>query len=430
MKNDIDYFIEIHNIKNINLNEYNKSDIKEMNYLLNRYSNPESNNKKLFLILGHIYNYKRENFIRAKYYYKKAIRNNIYAIPYYKNMIEKIKSNYYSEVLNFIEKVIDYNYKKNYLKKNDYDYLKKNIININNYTKNEIYIMYLMIEKKDIIEMNNENIIETNNDRLIYFIALYHKYYLKSSFSKYNKYLLKAMELNNKDAIIHYALCMENLNEEIVEITEILEDEIYNKNGEKYTENEIIDEIYNKNGEKYTENEIMGIFEKKIELNKLKAIEIYKKEIELNNSEAMNYYGIYLYKKKDYNESKKYFIEALKYNNENAYFNYIELLNKKFKDMNSLELYKEISNTNSILVKELIIELERNYMVILYKNKIKNFSKILNCCICLENKICIPFHCMNDYFCKDCYAKIYKKKCPLCRYESIDNLYYEKYEKY
>lgn len=53
-----------------------------------------------------------------------------------------------------------------------------------------------------------------------------------------------------------------------------------------------------------------------------------------------------------------------------------------------------------------------------YKNKIQLFTKlqhIQECMICYETKLHIDIHCGHT-FCTDCYCKIYKSPCPLCRY--------------
>lgn len=52
-----------------------------------------------------------------------------------------------------------------------------------------------------------------------------------------------------------------------------------------------------------------------------------------------------------------------------------------------------------------------------YKNKMKLFTQLNNiteCPICIEEKVNIDIWCGHT-FCGDCYARIYKKECPLCR---------------
>lgn len=52
-----------------------------------------------------------------------------------------------------------------------------------------------------------------------------------------------------------------------------------------------------------------------------------------------------------------------------------------------------------------------------YKNKMKLFTDLNNvteCPVCMEEKVNIDIWC-GHAFCGDCYARIYKKECPLCR---------------
>jgi hypothetical protein len=56
--------------------------------------------------------------------------------------------------------------------------------------------------------------------------------------------------------------------------------------------------------------------------------------------------------------------------------------------------------------------------VVQFKGKIRNYVKDETCTICLNEKKCIPYNCMEHHGCLDCYVKVMSKdrKCPLCRF--------------
>lgn len=78
-----------------------------------------------------------------------------------------------------------------------------------------------------------------------------------------------------------------------------------------------------------------------------------------------------------------------------------------FKDLNyENELVKEIIN------KYPYITTIDEY----YTNFVKNNLKIKECIICFEEDLCYTFKCHNTHsICENCFPKIIKKECPLCR---------------
>jgi hypothetical protein len=89
----------------------------------------------------------------------------------------------------------------------------------------------------------------------------------------------------------------------------------------------------------------------------------------------------------------------------------------KFCLLEFLEYISESLPNNSIhnLVKN---KLNNDKEISIYKNKINLFTKlnhICECPICYETKLNIDLNC-GLCFCTDCYIKIYKKSCPICRY--------------
>ena len=81
--------------------------------------------------------------------------------------------------------------------------------------------------------------------------------------------------------------------------------------------------------------------------------------------------------------------------------------------------FLEMRPNKSQKVMKKFLELQKkNTDYLTYKNKINLFTKlqhIQECMICYETKLHIDINCGHT-FCVDCYCKIYKNPCPLCRY--------------
>jgi hypothetical protein len=56
-----------------------------------------------------------------------------------------------------------------------------------------------------------------------------------------------------------------------------------------------------------------------------------------------------------------------------------------------------------------------NKEIHIYKNKVKNTSKLDECPVCLESKTCIMVNCFAHYICTDCYVELHNEPCPVCR---------------
>jgi tetratricopeptide (TPR) repeat protein len=196
-----------------------------------------------------------------------------------------------------------------------------------------------------------------------------------------------------------------------------------------------ISDIYNNFGFYYID------IEKKYDLG----IEYYLKSINLNNVHAMNNVGLYYYNvEKNYFEAKKYFLMAIDknlpeaYNNMGLYYyeidNNIEIAILYFIEAlcqnpeNPESIKNNLKNITSpleryILYKQNSIEItldddkefNNDDSVVIFKNRLNNFSKFIECCICLTEYTNIPLEC-SHYICVDCYPKILQsQKCPLCR---------------
>jgi tetratricopeptide (TPR) repeat protein len=95
---------------------------------------------------------------------------------------------------------------------------------------------------------------------------------------------------------------------------------------------------------------------------------------------------------------------------------------KKYKGYNHIELLEILESIVSPSQKiQIVIEkLKRKSDILVYKNKVRLFSRFENVCecqICYENKLNIDLHCGHEV-CVDCYKIIYKHNCPWCRIPS------------
>jgi tetratricopeptide (TPR) repeat protein len=85
------------------------------------------------------------------------------------------------------------------------------------------------------------------------------------------------------------------------------------------------------------------------------------------------------------------------------------------------DLWKKIIENTGIPQNEIAAEnyrlLRSEKDLIVYENKIRLFTSlnhVADCPICFDHRLQIDIHCGHT-FCTDCYAKVYKKVCPLCR---------------
>ncbi len=225
-------------------------------------------------------------------------------------------------------------------------------LNISEYTNNELYLINKILYKN-----NLDNIIETNNSNILNYIGLI-SYWEYNKKEEAKKYYLMAINLNNSYAMNNYALLLENEN--------------------------------------------------KIE----EAKEYYLMAINLNNSIAMNNYANLLYMDDDDNkieEAKKYYLMAINLNNHKSINDYL------IAEKNILKQYIYLIELKSDIAISHINKIKNNKDVIILSNKLKYYSKIENCNICMEeNKVNVLLNCFYHYICKDCYCNLYNKPCPYC----------------
>jgi TPR repeat protein len=179
----------------------------------------------------------------------------------------------------------------------------------------------------------------------------------------------------------------------------------------------------------------------------------YLKSIELNNSDAMNCLGLYYETiEKNYELMKVYYLQAIEHNNSYAMNNlalYYQTIEKDYKEA-KVYYIMAIKNGNNHYIKklkEITTPLERyilytknnipftnedsyneylddkssgiqslNNDIQIYKNKMKNTMKLDTCPVCYEDNVeCLLLNCFCHYVCTDCYCKVYKSNCPVCR---------------
>lgn len=109
-----------------------------------------------------------------------------------------------------------------------------------------------------------------------------------------------------------------------------------------------------------------------------------------------------------------YYLMAIDKGNVSNISEYIKNFIKYKKD--DLKIYNaltKINNTNNVVVKTKMLELEKNYRIHCFKNRKIFLSKIDECPICFDTVLLIPFDCAH-YMCCDCYVNIVR--CPICRF--------------
>ena len=302
-------------------------------------------------------------------------------------------------------------------------------------TVEEIEKKYNIFFNDDYIELkqyildifNGKNNFKNVNSLYLHINGLYYQYII-GNYEIMKNYYLKAIELNNSfsmcnlgnyyrtindyDKMKKYYLMAINLNNDFAMANL----------GSYYATNEIDYDLMGKyylmaisnNNSIIAKNQTiinnLGYYYQYIEKNYDEMKKYHLIAINMNNSYAMYSLGVY-YEciEKNDDEMKKYYLMAINLNN-------IDALNKLKKHYNKLKLYvifKNIDNPSE-LIKSSIKILLNDTSVNNYNNKINYYKKhnnIIECSICYETKLNIPFECMH-FCCVDCYVRI--NKCYLC----------------
>jgi tetratricopeptide (TPR) repeat protein len=193
----------------------------------------------------------------------------------------------------------------------------------------------------------------------------------------------------------------------------------------------------------------MAMYEECENYNYEKAIDIYLELLEMDQNNISVLFNLAdLYEKIcDYENMKKYFnisgekgdyesyLRLAKFyknncDSENARINLLNAINyyddnedvdKLLRHLNCLELLTILQEHHSEGINENLKRvttiLESEESAIIYKNKVRLFSRfqnIIECGICLENKLNIDMLCGHEICC-DCYKRVYLDCCPFCR---------------
>jgi tetratricopeptide (TPR) repeat protein len=152
----------------------------------------------------------------------------------------------------------------------------------------------------------------------------------------------------------------------------------------------------------------LGLYYEKIKKDYEMMKKYYLMAIELDNSNAMNNLGLY-YKEieKDYEMMKKYYLMAIELDNLNA-------MNNLGSYYNNIDLYRilnSVFNKKNSLIEDKLKQLEKTKEIIIYKNKIRLFTKFNNfntCIICKEDDVLnIDLECGHE-ICICCYKPNFK----------------------
>ena len=287
-----------------------------------------------------------------------------------------------------IDFIIKYNEEEQYIldifnRKNNFVFSEDNAIRLH---INALYFYY--VNNYDKMKYYYLKAIELNFSDSMNNLGFYYQY-VEKNYDEMKKYYLMAIELNNTDAI-------GNLCEYYKTIKNYDEMEKYYLMAINLGDNRV---AYN-----------LGFHYQTIK-NYDEMKKYYSVAISLNNNYALYNLGYhYQYEEIDYEKAREYFLLAVNFNNDNA-------MCQLKQHYNDLELYlflKDIVNPCN-LVQHALNNLLNQQSINNYCNKIKYFEKqnnsIIECDICYETKLNIPFECMH-FCCVNCFAKM--KKCHLC----------------
>jgi TPR repeat protein len=264
-----------------------------------------------------------------------------------------------------------------------------------NYTKsNEYYVMAM--EKENSIAKNKQN--NYPKDIQYYMMAVEAVEKGDSSAMNYlGDYYYYNNEKNTEKAIEYYMMAVEKGNSK-----SMFKLGCHYHNEKNYPETVKYYMMAIEKGNSFAMNNL-GVYYKDIEKNYPKAFEYYTMAIEKGNSNAIFNLGYYYhYIKENYPKAIEYYIMAIKKKINNALKHIIKITTP-------LKRYKLFTDNNIDLPESYDNELE------IYKNKIKNTSKLDDCPVCLESKNCVLLNCFAHYICTDCYIELHNKPCPLCR---------------
>jgi len=251
------------------------------------------------------------------------------------------------------------------------------------------------------------------------------------------KYYMEAIEKGNVHAMYNMALYYENRDDNsnmlkyyLMAIEKNDQEAMYGLGHYYYLEKEYENMMkYLKMGiEKGSVNAMNTLGDYYLDIGNLEEMKIYyDMALARNNFDCYHHQAMF-YFKKNYEESKKYYLMYLDnetdlVNCQNALEEFIMGVVNNNESGDFLVPYCAKFKVESTVLDEYNIyrNLQNQYM----KNK-KNFTKEDTCNICYEDKTLILYDCLGHYLCEDCYKKL--EKCPYCNIEKHQLM--EKYNPY
>ena len=305
-------------------------------------------------------------------------KTNEYIIDCYKN--NKLTNNHADDMNNF-------NLGQYYRIEKDYpkaiEYYEKSAEKGNCFAMCNLgYYYYYSIEKKNYPKAIEyyEMAVEKGDSKSMHNLG-YH-YHIEKNYPKAIEYYMMAIEYENNKA-------MNNLGNYYYNI-----EHNYPKAIEYYTM------AIEKGNDMAMSN--LGHYYQYIEKNYPKAIEYYTMAIEKGNTNAMVNLGYTYIIENNTAKGIEYYIMAYKHGYKNALKYLIEITTP-------LKIYKLFNDNNIDYPEPIDKEIQ------IYKNKVKNTSKLADCPVCLEKRTCIMVNCFAHYICTDCYIELHNKPCPVCR---------------
>ena len=239
--------------------------------------------------------------------------------------------------------------------------------------------IFLGIFNTPINKINFEGKYNNEDSNVLFIIGLYYECHKKITLSI--KYYMKAIELNNSNAMVKLGLLYlsHRFNNYKESIELLLKAVSLNDD----------DAMFN-----------IALYYRMLNINDENIIKYYKMAIELHNNEAMIGLGNYYENIGNNEEAIKYYLKASEYKDENG-LKYLRRLVQN--NIDYYNLINTIKNKNYLVSYE-IKKFENQKIIAKYKENINN---IKNCLVCYEENIHIPFDCGHE-ICYRCYQQMNK----------------------
>lgn len=350
------------------------------------------------------------NFIEKKY--PIAIENYEKAIYLHNTIAMYNLAIYYYLIEENIIKALDYCL----MAVEHNDYIVMNILGIYYYLSNN----HSLSEKYFKMAVYNGNINALYN--LAYFYT-----YININYDEAKKYYQIILDSNNSIDSYSYINALNNLGLYYGNVVcdHVKACEYYMIAIEKGNKKYVCNPLYN-----------LGYYYESIEKDLQKAIGYYMQAIKYNDTHCKNHLlslttplkRFLLYKEYNipYNENNEHDEHNESTNNHNLDNDNEEIINEfidyyydneeddEYEDEDDYDDDEEYDDYDNVVKK--CRKCTNKLDILLYENKIKNASKIMQCPICLiPDKTCIILRCFAHFICLDCYPELYKKPCPVCR---------------